>query len=85
MTFGIEVAQAQTDSISKPKIEADYTDKGFQFSSSNERFLLHIESRLQFRFASTGDQNPISLDDLESLQPVFKINRASLKVGGHAF
>ena len=63
----------------------DYTDKGFQLKTSDEKFLLHLESRLQFRFSTPGDQNPLTLDDLETDKPVFKINRARLKVGGHAF
>ena len=79
------VAKAQNDSISKPKIAVEYTDKGFQFTTSDDRFQLHLESRFQFRFATPGDQNPLTLDDLESNEPVFKINRARLKVGGHAF
>lgn len=78
-------AQAQNDSISKSKIEVEYTDKGFQFTTADDRFQLHLESRFQFRFATPGDQNPLTLDDLESNEPVFKINRARLKAGGHAF
>ena len=78
-------AKAQNDSISKSKIAVEYTDKGFQFTTSDDRFQLHLESRFQFRFATPGDQNPLTLDDLESNEPVFKINRARLKVGGHAF
>ncbi|MDM9632599.1 porin [Robiginitalea aurantiaca] len=85
MTFLLFSARAQNDSIGKSKIELEYTDKGFQFSTSDDRFQLHIESRLQFRFATPGDQNPLTFDDLDSDQPVFKINRARLKVGGHAF
>ncbi len=76
---------AQQDSIPEPKIDLSYTNKGFQLRTNDNKFLLHLESRLQFRFATPGDQNPLSLDDLESDKPVFKINRARLKVGGHGF
>ncbi len=76
---------AQQDTIQEPKVDLSYTDKGFQLRTNNNKFLLHLESRLQFRFATPGDQNPLTLDDLESEKPVFKINRARLKVGGHAF
>lgn len=85
MAFMVWAAQGQNDSVIKPKIELEYTDKGFQFSTTDDRFQLHIESRLQFRFATPGDQNPLTLDDLENDRPVFKINRARLKVGGQAF
>ena len=78
-------ARAQTDTIPNSKVQLDYTDKGFQLKTGNEKFLLHLESRLQFRFSYPGDQNPLTLDDLETDKPVFKINRARLKVGGNAF
>lgn len=78
----------QTDSttVKVPKIDIDYTNKGFQFKTLDDKFLLHIESRLQFRFATPSDQNPINYDEIYSEnEAVFKINRARLKVGGHAF
>ncbi len=78
-------AQSDTESESESKVSLKYTNKGFQLKTEDDKFLLHLESRLQFRFASPGDQNPLTLDDLETEKPVFKINRARLKVGGHAF
>ena len=76
---------AQQDTIQESKIDLSYTNKGFQLRTNDNKFLLHLESRLQFRFATPGDQNPLTLDDLESEKPVFKINRARIKVGGHGF
>ncbi|PWI29297.1 porin [Flavobacteriaceae bacterium LYZ1037] len=77
---------AQTDSISSGKINAEYTDKGFAFSTSDNNYLLHIESRLQFRFATPNDQDPLTFDDFyKDNQTTFKINRARLKIGGHAY
>lgn len=74
------------DSTSQKKISIEYTNKGFQFKTADNSHLLHIESRLQFRFATPGDQNPLNYDDIYSTDnTVFKINRARLKVGGHAF
>lgn len=77
--------QAQTTEKDSSKVSLRYTNKGFQLKTADDKFLLHLESRLQFRFASPGDQNPLTLDDLETDKSVFKINRARLKVGGHAF
>ncbi|WP_298535268.1 porin [uncultured Algibacter sp.] len=78
--------EIQKDSTKQKKIDIAYTSKGFQFKTSNNRHLLHIESRLQFRFATPGDQNPLNYDDIYATDnTVFKINRARLKVGGHAF
>ncbi|HLV39531.1 MAG TPA: hypothetical protein VKY47_08770, partial [Xanthomarina sp.] len=77
---------AQTDSITPRKITTEYTDKGFAFSTWDNNYLLHIESRLQFRFATPNDQNPLTLDDFYGdNQTTFKINRARLKIGGHAY
>ena len=84
-SLGISTVLAQKDSVPAPRVNLDYTEKGFQLETSDRDFLLHLESRLQFRFADPGDQNPLTLDDLEEDKPVFKINRARLKVGGHAF
>ncbi|OBQ52526.1 hypothetical protein [Tamlana sp. s12] len=78
--------EVNKDSISLKKIEIDYTNKGFQFKTTDNKHLLHIESRLQFRFATPGDQNPLDYDDIfPTNNAVYKINRARLKIGGHAF
>ncbi len=72
--------------IQKPAVNVTYGSKGFQFQTTDNRFLLHIESRLQFRFATPADQDPVTFDDFdEDTRNIFKINRARLKVGGHAF
>ena len=81
----VKVGAQQNDSIKSPKINIEYTNKGFQFNTSDNKFLLHIESRLQFRFATPSDQNPLSFDEFGDDKTVLKINRARLKVGGHAF
>jgi phosphate-selective porin len=84
--FLVNAQEVKQDSVQKPKVELDYTSKGFQLKTSDDKHLLHIESRLQFRFATPGDQDPLSFDELYNAPtPVFKINRARLKVGGHAF
>lgn len=60
--------------------------KGFEFKTRDDRFMLQIQSRLQFRFATPEDQDPVTFDDFSGeKKPGFKINRARLKVGGHAF
>jgi phosphate-selective porin OprO/OprP len=63
-----------------------YGDKGFEFRTADDLFLLQIQGRLQFRFATPADTDPITYDDfIGDPKPVFKINRARLKMGGHAF
>ena len=77
---------AQSDTIPFDKINIKYTDKGFTFTTPDDNYQLHIESRLQFRFATPNDQDPITFDDFyDESKTTFKINRARLKVGGHAY
>ncbi|MGJ5640935.1 porin [Formosa sp. S-31] len=69
-----------------PKIKVEYGKKGFEFSTRDDNYLLQIESRFQFRFATPSDQNPLTYDELyDDNRRIFKINRARLKIGGHAF
>src|SRR5262245_7427626 len=59
-----------------------YTHKGFEFMTKDKKFLLQFQSRLQFRFATLEDQDPLTFDDFTGeKQPSFKINRARLKIG----
>ncbi|MEH0156137.1 porin [Limibacter armeniacum] len=77
-------AQEKEASTFSPNIS--YGSKGFEFKSGNDLFSLQFQSRLQFRFATPRDQDPLSFDDFREVpQVVFKINRARLKVGGHAY
>lgn len=77
-------AQIVTDT--NKLVQAHYGSKGFELKTKDNRFLIQIQSRLQFRFATPGDQDPVNFDDYQQgKHPVFKINRARLKVGGQAF
>jgi len=80
----INAQEVERDSIRKWKI--DYGFKGFEFKSTDNRYLLQIQSRLQFRFATPDDQDPVTFDDYDDENTnLFKINRARLKVGGNAY
>ncbi len=71
---------------SSEQVSGKYGSKGFEIQTRDNRFMLQIQSRLQFRFATPEDQDPVTFDDFsEEKKRVFKINRARLKVGGHAF
>ena len=77
-------AQEASDTASRGKLH--YGTKGFEFQTKDDKFSMQIQARLQFRFATPGDQDPVTFDDYEQgKKPVFKINRARLKVGGHVF
>ena len=78
--------QAQDFSDTGHSVQVHYGDKGFELNTKNKKFLLQLQSRLQFRFATPSDQDPITFDDYGAgKHPVFKINRARLKIGGYAF
>ncbi|WP_111671610.1 porin [Algoriphagus litoralis] len=77
--------QAATDSL-PAQGKFYHSSKGFEFSDASGKFLIQIASRLQFRFSSPDDQNPVTFDDFTNEnQRLFKINRARLKIGGHAY
>lgn len=80
-------ADAQTSKKDSTKyITLRHGDKGFELRSADDKYLMEIAARLQFRFATPGDQNPVTFDDfITEKKRVFKINRARLKIGGHAY
>ncbi len=60
--------------------------KGFELRSRDGNFLIQIQPRVQIRYAYPRDQNPVTHDDFTGdPQHVFKVNRARLKIGGHAY
>lgn len=63
-----------------------YGNKGIELQTRDDKFLFQLQSRLQFRFSTPYDTDPLNYDDYsQDAQTAFKINRARLKVGGHAF
>lgn len=79
-------AQSQEGSDTGHAALVRYGSKGFEFQTKDDKFLLQVQSRLQFRFATPADADPVTFDDYtKGKHAVFKINRARLKVGGHAF
>lgn len=76
----------QADTTNSNKIQVAYGNKGFEFRTVDNRFMLQIQSRFQFRFATPSDQNPVTFNDYSyRSESTFKINRARLKVGGYAY
>jgi phosphate-selective porin len=69
-----------------PTASITHGDKGFEFVSPDGRFLLQFQSRLQFRYAYPFDTDPATHDDFDrTRQQLFKVNRARVKIGGHAY
>lgn len=88
-SFDVLKGQGTEDNVPPPVIEGasvKYGKKGFEFQTADNRFKLQIQSRLQFRFVTPSDQDPITFDDYSNRpQNAFEVNRARLKVGGHAY
>jgi phosphate-selective porin len=75
---------SSTTKKSEPRIT--YGNKGWQFQSADGRYLLHVESRLQFRYAYPFDTDPVNHKDFEERdQQIIRINRARIKIGGNVF
>ncbi len=84
--FVLNTSGQDSVSVIKPSVTVEHGSKGFEFKTTDNRFLLQIQSRVQFRFSTITDQDPITLEDFnEPNTTVFRINRARLKVGGHAY
>jgi hypothetical protein len=74
------------EKIDSTQATISHSSKGFVFATADKKFELQIAARLQFRFATPDDQNPVTFNDFTNLNSrLFKINRSRLKIGGHAY
>ncbi len=79
-------ARAQQIKDTTKLINVRYGDKGVELRTRDNKFLFQIQSRFQFRFSTPNDQDPLTYNDYSPEKTTtLKINRARLKVGGHAF
>jgi len=86
VSFAVNTYAFQGKKSDTLKTDIRHTSKGFQFTSPDNNFQLQIAGRVQFRYAFPSDQDPLTFDDFSiPKEHVFKINRARLKIGGHAY
>jgi phosphate-selective porin len=79
---GISQEEKDTTKI----MSVQYGKKGIELQTRDNKFLFQLQSRLQFRFSTPYDTDPLTYDDYsQDAKTTFKINRARLKIGGHAF
>lgn len=79
-------SKAQQEKDTTKLLNFRYGDKGIELRTNDNKFLFQLQSRLQFRFSTPNDTDPLTYDDYsQDKKTTFKINRARLKVGGHAF
>jgi hypothetical protein len=77
---------AQNDSTASamPAIEVGHGSRGWYLRSPDGRHAIEIDVRMQFRYATPGDSDPVTFDDFQNAdEHVLKVNRARLKVGGN--
>ena len=75
----------KTDSIPEKNL-IKHSDKGFEFETADNRFLLQLGASLQFRFATPYDEDPVTYEDFSTANKnSLEINRARLKLGGYIY
>lgn len=88
LTIGIPILghpDNSPDSIDhRPSISMG--DKGWLIESADGNFTTHAQLRLQLRYSYPFEQDPQTLDVMNSqVQHILQILRARVKIGGHAF
>ena len=70
------------------QLETSYTNKGLTFTTSEDHFKLHFQTRIQSRFATPTDSQPNKIEDYVAFHSTgneFGINRARFKLKGYAY
>jgi hypothetical protein len=73
------------DTVENAQPRVGHGDKGFEIETADGDFLIQIQPRFQFRYAVPFDNDPDTNLEAGGDQHIFKLNRARLKIGGHAF
>jgi phosphate-selective porin len=77
-------AATDTTSVAVPPIDVGHGPKGWYLRSPDGLYSIEIDARLQFRYATPRDSDPVTFDDFRDIdEHVLKVNRARLKVGGN--
>ncbi|MEX2482323.1 MAG: porin [Gammaproteobacteria bacterium] len=66
-------------------LTAGYGKKGFEVRTSDGRYALAIQNRLQFRYANPFDRDPRTVAALQQDKSSFMVRRARTKLAGNAF
>ncbi len=88
--FNIDSLKINTGSVNKAKEKTDlktnYGEKGWELSTEDGNFKLQFQSRLQFRYSTPYETDPITFDDFRNgTQNSFRVTRARIKLGGNAY
>lgn len=68
------------------KWKLSYGTKGLEVSSKDENYTLQVQGRLQFRFSTPFDSEPVNPEEFNNDEASsFNVNRARLKIGGNAY
>ena len=86
LAVGAPAAGQPASGDEPPPVKISYGEEGLTFESADGRFSLRAGLRAQFRWSYPLDDEPVTaadFDDPDSAE--FSINRARLKLGGHAY
>ena len=78
-----EPEAAEPDSTEE-RVRIGHGSRGVEIETEGGRFLIQIQPRLQFRYTG-GTLGDTVLADRVTPGPTFGVNRARIKIGGHAF
>ncbi|MDA2929590.1 OprO/OprP family phosphate-selective porin [Acidobacteria bacterium AH-259-O06] len=79
-------AQVEEGQEEGSQVKVVYGPKGIQLTTPDGRFLTQIQWRLQARYSFPFDSEPRSVSQFDAQDSsTFKIRRARIKVGGHAY
>ena len=77
---------AQEEKGDSTDIEATYRNRRLEFDSGDGNWRMTLQWRFQFRFSAPFDGPDRTGPGLESQdEPAFRVRRARMKVGGHAY
>lgn len=81
--FNVSAFAQSTDSS---KVIINYGSKGFEFRTTDNNYLLQIQSRFQFRAYTPFNKESMNYQSFDTeVKRGFVLNRARLKVGGNAY
>ena len=66
------------------KVEVEY-DEGLRVRTENDSFSLHLQVRGQFRYSNQDSEEHPNPEDFVDEEEGFRIQRARIKFGGHAY
>jgi len=82
--MGTPKSDSKADTIKPDKVEMSYGKKGWQFEYGN-KYLMQLEWRVQSRYLTQTQNSVFYIEEEDSNDKSFNLQRFRLKVGGYAY